>query len=158
MRVLPPGGHPHERDRHGKRPGVGHRARREERGGSVHGQGRVPDQRDGDQQGPDGEGGDRQGARARRGRGHNNLLHEIWQCDGEQRICDSAVGGADDGRKAHHDHRPEHDEVHDDARRRRGPGGVCLHARSQRRPVRAEGPCSHSGYAGDGAEGDLFAD
>ena len=66
------------------------------------------------------------------------------------------MGGADDGGQAHHDNRPEHDEVHDDARRCGRPGGVRVHARPQRRPVRAEGPGGHARHPRHGPEGDLL--
>ena len=116
VRVLPPGGDAHQRPGHGERAGVRHRARGEERGGALDRQGGVPHQRDGHLEGPDGEGGDSEGARARRERGHDHLLHALRQRDGEPRLRHPAVGGADDRGQAHHDNRPQHDALHDDAR------------------------------------------
>ena len=155
MRVLPDGGHAHERPGHGERAPLGHRARGEERGGALHRQGGVPHQRDGHLQGPDGEGCDSQGARARGGRGDDHLLYPLRQRHGQPRQCHTPVGGADDRGAAHNRNGPRHDALHDDPRRRRGPGGVRLRARPQRRPVRAEGTRGHTGHPRQGVEGDL---
>ena len=114
MRVLPDGGHPHQCAGHGQRAGQRDRAWCEERGGSVHRQGGLSDQRDGHLQGPDGEGGDSQGTRARRGRSHDDLLHALRQRDGQPGLGDSPMGGADDGGQADNHNGSEHDPVHDD--------------------------------------------
>ena len=45
---------------------------------------------------------------------HHHLLHTLRQCDGKPRFRHPALGGADDGRQAHHHHRPQHDTLHDD--------------------------------------------
>ena len=58
LRVLPDGGREDERGGDEQCAPVRRRARGEERGGSLHGQGCLPYQRDGDLQGDDGEGGD----------------------------------------------------------------------------------------------------
>ena len=132
MRVLPDGGHAHQRGGHRERASLGHRARSEERRGALHRQGRVSHQRHGHLQGPDGEGGHRQGSRAGRGCGDDHLLHALRQRDGQPRQRDTAVGGADDGGQAHNHNGPEHDPVHDDAGRCRGPRDIRLRTRPQR--------------------------
>ena len=75
-----------------------------ERGGPVHRQGGVSDQRHGHLQGPDGEGRHSQGTRAGRGRGDDDLLHALRQRDGQPGLGDSPVGGADDGGQADNHH------------------------------------------------------
>ena len=62
MRVFPDGGDADERAGHGKRAAVSDSARGEECGGAFNGQGGLPDQCNGHQQGVDGEGCDSQGA------------------------------------------------------------------------------------------------
>ena len=65
------------------------------------------------------------------------------------------MGGADDGGQADNHNGSEHDPVHDDPRRRGGPGGVRIHPRAQRRPVRTEGPGGDPRHPGQGIDGDI---
>ena len=103
LRVLPDGGCEDQCGGHQQCAPVRGRARGEECGCALHGQGCLPDQRDGHQQGDDGEGGDSQRTRARRGSGDDYLLHEVRQRDGLPGIGDPAVGRADDGGQAYND-------------------------------------------------------
>ena len=87
------------------------------RGVPEHGQGGVPHQRHGHQQGHDGKGDG--GSQPQPGRHqHGYLRHPLRQCDGVARLGDSAVCGAGAGRQAHYGDRPVHDALHDDAGRR----------------------------------------
>ena len=65
------------------------------------------------------------------------------------------MGGADDGGAADNDNGPQHDALHDDAGRCRGPRDIRLRTRPQRGPVRPEGPRCHAGDPGAGPEGDI---
>ena len=80
----------------------------------------------------------RQGAH-RRPVEHHPLRHPLRQRHGLARLGHPAVHQADQGRQAADRHRPEHDPVHDVARRCGGSGALCLRARPAGRHLRAEG-------------------
>ena len=61
----------------------------------LYGQGGLPHQRNGHQQGDDGEGGHCKRTPARGTLCHHHLLYTLWQRDGQPRFGDSALGGAD---------------------------------------------------------------
>ena len=68
------------------------------------------------------------GRGAGRGCKDDRMLHPLWQRDGQPWLGHSSVGRTDDGEQAHHHYRSMHDAFHDDAGRRGGSRGVCLHS------------------------------
>ena len=137
--------------RHRKRDERGRRRRRQERRRAQHRQGRLSHQRHGHLQGHDGEAGRGQVARGG-GPGLHHQHHPLRQRHGLARLGHPAVRRADQGRQAAHHHRPAHDPLHDEHRRRGGPGALRLRARPARRPLRAEGARGHHRDPGPGAE------